>query len=350
MSSWTQHLRRYTQALIVLLGALLLSLGGVEVALRFFAPQPLTPLLAGLGPPGLYQAHPRYGWALVPHFQGPFFKQTQVQVNSLGLRDREYPPKQANELRILAQGDSYTFGMGVELQQTYSKVLESLLQQRFPQVRVAVINAGVVGYNTHHMLMMFLHLYDMLQPDMVLTTFVAANDVYENAIFAQQLHTGLKTPPGWWGYHSHAIRLLQRVWWPVQFFVANRHPRNVAYTLELLGQLQQEYARVHVPYHLLLMPARHQIVPHVHGVANLLTALGGKAILLWHNQRILAYCQAQHVPCLDLTSSLAAQAQHAPVYFTDDSHPNALGHQVMATAVAEHITPQFLHILHARGF
>lgn len=350
MTSWAQRLRRSVQAMGVLMAALLLSLGLVEVALRFFAPQALTPLLAGFDPPGLYRSDPQHGWVLEPYFQGQFVNQTPVQINSMGLRDREYAPKQIDEIRILVQGDSYTFGFGVELEQSYSKVLERFLQQRFPQAQMAVINAGVVGYNTHHMLMTFPHLYAALQPDMVLATFIAANDVYENVVFTQQLQTALKTPPGFWGHHSHAVRLLQQALWPVQFFVANRHPRHVAYTLQLLEQLRQTYARVQLPYVLLIIPARHQINPEAHGMAKLLTAIGGEAILVWHNRRVSAYCQAQQFPCLDLSPSLVTQAAQAPVYFMDDSHPNALGHQVIAAAVAEYIITPIMHILHARGF
>ena len=305
-------LHRSSQTIIVLMAALLFSLGLVEVVLRFFVPQTLTPLLAGFDPPDLYRSDPQHGWVLEPYFQGQFVNQTLVQINSMGLRDEEYAPKQSDEIRLLVQGDSYTFGFGVELEQSYSKVLERFLQQRFPQVRMAVINAGVVGYNTHHMLMTFPHLYAALQPDMVLATFIAANDVYENVVFSQQLQTALKTPPGFWGHHSHAVRLLQRALWPGQFFVANRHPRHVAYTLQLLEQLRQTYARVQLPYVLLIIPARHRVEPEVHGMAKLLTAVRGEAILVWHNRRVSACCPAQQFPCLDLSPSLIAQASRRP--------------------------------------
>lgn len=75
-----------------------------------------------------------------------------------------------------------------------------------------------------------------------------------------------------------------------------------------------------------------------------------KVILLWHNRRVNAYCQAQQVMCLGRTPSLAAQAVHTPVYFTDDFHPNALGHQVIATAVTEHIITPITHLLQTNRF
>jgi len=49
------------------------------------------------------------------------FKGTQVKINSQGLRDYEYKlEKQGNIFRIVTLGDSYTFGWGVELNESYS--------------------------------------------------------------------------------------------------------------------------------------------------------------------------------------------------------------------------------------
>jgi hypothetical protein len=47
------------------------------------------------------------------------------QINSYGLRDREFPlEKPPNTYRILMLGDSYTFGIGSNLEDTFSKRLE----------------------------------------------------------------------------------------------------------------------------------------------------------------------------------------------------------------------------------
>lgn len=53
------------------------------------------------------------------------------RINSLGMRDYEYPLiKKDRVFRIVCLGDSVTFGAGVELNQLYSKVLETLLNAR----------------------------------------------------------------------------------------------------------------------------------------------------------------------------------------------------------------------------
>lgn len=70
----------------------------------------------------------------------------QYFINSLGFRDYEFTPeKPAGVLRVAAVGDSITFGTGVELEQTFAKVLERRLNAR-PELsgrKVEVLNLGV---------------------------------------------------------------------------------------------------------------------------------------------------------------------------------------------------------------
>jgi hypothetical protein len=73
------------------------------------------------------------------------------RINSLGIRDREYPPyPPPGTRRIVCVGDSSTFGEGVEAEQAFPKRLEALLWAdtvRNSGNRVEVINAGVAGYD-----------------------------------------------------------------------------------------------------------------------------------------------------------------------------------------------------------
>jgi hypothetical protein len=65
-----------------------------------------------------------------------------VRTNSLGFRDLEFPVhKPARERRILAIGDSFTFGSGVPLEDCWVQVLEGLLETEWGRP-VEVINGG----------------------------------------------------------------------------------------------------------------------------------------------------------------------------------------------------------------
>ncbi|MEM5829489.1 MAG: SGNH/GDSL hydrolase family protein [Candidatus Aenigmatarchaeota archaeon] len=71
-----------------------------------------------------------------------------IKINSYGFRDKEYPLiKPPNACRIIAIGDSHTFGLGVNLEDSYPKVLERLLNERNDGKNYEVLNFGVPGYD-----------------------------------------------------------------------------------------------------------------------------------------------------------------------------------------------------------
>ena len=54
------------------------------------------------------------------------------RTNSLGFRDQEFPfLKTKGTYRIICVGDSLTFGQGIELNNTYSKLLERKLKKGY---------------------------------------------------------------------------------------------------------------------------------------------------------------------------------------------------------------------------
>lgn len=70
---------------------------------------------------------------------------TRVVTNSMGFRDRERSlPRTAGLHRIIAIGDSHTFGLGVEVAEAYPTQLESAL--RSAGEAVEVWNAGTPGH------------------------------------------------------------------------------------------------------------------------------------------------------------------------------------------------------------
>ncbi len=61
--------------------------------------------------------------------------QMQYTTNSLGYRDHEFSREKEDLYRIVCVGDSATFGDGVQLESTYSKRLEQLLNGETGQQR-----------------------------------------------------------------------------------------------------------------------------------------------------------------------------------------------------------------------
>jgi len=108
-----------------------------------------------------------------------------IKTNSLGLRNAEIDdPKKPGVYRILALGDSITFGIDLPPEKTYVKVLEQILNRNRIDNGVEkyeVINTGVRGYSTYNELGYLRKRGVNLDPDMIIIGF-CTNDV-EDPIF-----------------------------------------------------------------------------------------------------------------------------------------------------------------------
>lgn len=105
---------------------------------------------------------PVLGYRMIPNAKRNAFTsdfQVIYETNSLGLRDREL--RQTNRFKVLALGDSQTFGVGVAYGDRFTEVIEKL----YPQFDI--INAGVEGYSVNHMWRWFVQEGLKLKPDLV---------------------------------------------------------------------------------------------------------------------------------------------------------------------------------------
>jgi len=83
------------------------------------------------------------------------------------MRDfREYNYKKENKTRILILGDSYTFGNGVELNESYAEILRKKFNED-----IEIINFGVPGYGLNQEAVYFLEEGKKYFPDIILIQF-----------------------------------------------------------------------------------------------------------------------------------------------------------------------------------
>lgn len=136
---------------LVLGGTLLVVAMALEVAARL--------LLSGSG--DWYAAGP----------QRLAFLRDHVRRNADGFRDREFGPRRPGMARVLAVGDSFTFGDGIErVEATWPRVLEAELARR--GVACEVLNLGVPGTNTAYQRDLLRRDLPRLRPDGVVLGFV----------------------------------------------------------------------------------------------------------------------------------------------------------------------------------
>jgi lysophospholipase L1-like esterase len=117
-------------------------------------------------------------YALKPNLTDATFVGKAVHTNVRGYRDRELVlARPAHAFRVVAIGDSITFGHGVDVEDTWPDRLERRLAVRFPSLAVDVINTAVPGNSPFQEYTDLERALD-LQPDAAVIQFVL-NDVVE---------------------------------------------------------------------------------------------------------------------------------------------------------------------------
>jgi len=158
----------------VLLGAMV-ALGIAELAVRTLSPQMIGDVVFGYDE--------ELGAIPVPHQRGrktsPQGQSYSFSHNASGFRgSREYGPRKQAAFRVLFLGDSFTYGLGVNDEETLPQQVENILQAR--HYSVEVINAGNPGAGTDYELKFLQTLGPKLKPDLVVVCFFW-NDFYDNA-------------------------------------------------------------------------------------------------------------------------------------------------------------------------
>src|SRR5207342_2150916 len=111
---------KWKARLILLSASVLFAFGMMEVGLR----------IVGFHSTVFQQMDPVTGRSLRPGARGWFTSEGRalVEINSDGMRDREYPlQKPAGTVRIAVLGDSFAEAMQVSLEDSFPKLLEKSL-------------------------------------------------------------------------------------------------------------------------------------------------------------------------------------------------------------------------------
>ncbi len=165
----------YNAALMVIV--ILLFFAFFEVILRFFSPQPCY-----YNPRYLYRETPDTCFEMAPNMNAsldlPDFNM-DIKTNSMGLRDYEFNSS-ANRMTMLGLGDSMQFGFGVQMEETYLKLLEKKLNQEKTDKKYSVINAGISGYGTKQESIYFKDNALKFNPEAVFISFYIGNDFADN--------------------------------------------------------------------------------------------------------------------------------------------------------------------------
>jgi len=335
--------------LLLAAAATLIALLLGEAAVRLIRPQ-----IFPVHPPGMYVADPNVGYALAPGFQGRLERaefSAPFSVGPSGLRGEDGDRDRA-ALRILALGDSQTFGFGVRDGETYAAVLERLLRERTGRP-VEVLNAGVPGYGTADQRNFLVSRWEALRPDIVILQFLPVNDFVESrypavdwaAIVDGRLGNRANAPAAdptlfqrlrrWQKRHSHLATLLSENLGYLAMRMGLMHggagllgedftPEDAARVEGLLAEIA-DFARARgAPTMLLYATSKADVI-------------GGRYEPRPSRDAIAVAADAAGIPWTDANTFLRAHPDRLETYWRLDGHWTAAGHRAIAELLAHEL-------------
>jgi lysophospholipase L1-like esterase len=277
------------------------------------------------------------GWLVATEFKN------RIQTNSDGFRGRhDFLSNKGGKLRIMALGDSFTFGFGVEEDDVFVKKIAAILQDRL-SIPVEVLNLGVAGYGTIQEFLLF-QKYKYLKPDIVILGFFArdafaeegGNDLVDNYRFFHKYIEGkadqnenylsfTRRSRIFLKKYSNLYRLTElyfggyfrKKYLPER---ENLELRRVAWglTSNYLLRFDAELQNQNIVCFLVWIPFPSTIVSQNHSVADNIAALGLHNIIL-----------------MDPLEAMKSNPMN--YYYSLDSHWNAKGHDLVASLLSKKI-------------
>jgi len=249
----------------------------------------------------------------------------RVDLNSDGFRDDEYPVERSQRYRIIALGDSLTFGWGVPKEEIFETLLEKELDSRRP---TEIINFGTGNYNTEQEVNLFLEKGLKYHPDEVVI-FYFINDAEP---------TPGTSPYAFLG-HSQMVTFI----WSRAKTIASRIRPSKSFqefysalylegspgwerTKEAFATAQRVCRQNGIALKVVLLPELHSLQPYTFEAEHRL---------------VVDFLGALGIPALDLAPFFRDQEDPLRLWVAlDDAHPNALAHRLIAQYAVDFIAPE----------
>lgn len=360
MPAVSQTRRKLLFRLAAVAASILASALIAEAALRLAWGGPRLP-----APVDSLRLDPRIGVMHVPGYVGVLntpSHRTRVRYNSLGWRDEERQvAKPPGLFRVLALGDSFVEGHGVEYDQMFLSLAEKALCPPTGFQGIEVVKAGVGGWGPVNELRALRLDLARLGPDLVVLFFYTGNDFDEAAAPDRlsvwgglRMERDLAESMTW----ARSIRVfLRKHLYLYALFVdaaksarmskgermkedlavlrdcRQESPPPTRATAEAFAGFRQWSESAGCPVACVILPHRAQLEKARADAGARL--LGGSFDLDLPSKQIAEILKSEGIPSLDLTPALRQVAESGkPIGMEADSHYNAAVHATVASALA----------------
>ncbi len=292
------------------------------------------------------------GFTLVPNFEGRGPLDVPIKTNAQGFRDdgEHAWTKPPGVIRILGLGDSFTFGWGVLLEETFLKKLEGHMRT-LTGLKIETINAGVPIWDLNHYYVYYREIGVRYAPDIVLLSyfFNDAPDIYRETLPADDRYQQ-------GGKHTGGLFRFSYLFNFIKSLAHNIRRENRYTRFDHLSELEARRKKMMKPNNdMVFDPGPDQTQASTEIITSLLEKIqsltkghGGQLVMMYipdvaqlhypewqHINRVLASITAElHIPFLDMTPVFESASDPRGFYFwPKDAHANPLGHEKMAEAL-----------------
>ena len=312
-----------------------------------------------------YESHPVYRFRHYPNMNEvrTWGNAYRLRTNSRGIRaDGDEPYASPLETRIVVHGDSLTFGVGVEDEDTFVRRTERRLRERFGAIDV--LNLGVSGHGPDQEYLLFQEEGRRYSPRICVIAVCLRNDLDEVGwsrgafrLDGNRLVFIPYTPPlskklaettiyRWFASRSHLLVLTRYNLVDVRIqgreFADQEErtpplPLALAIYREFIRSIRHEGA---VPV-IVLLPTKGQIAER--RMLPVEESITSPTLL---RDALLEVCAANEVPCIDALDRLGQRdVPFDELFIPGDDHFSATGHRLIADVLDEPLS----HILGSIG-
>jgi hypothetical protein len=328
--------------LILLAGSILVSFVVAEVVVRIFIPQETKRL-------AIFDKD--LGWRGEPNGSGRYIRfedsiDVEFRYNELGFRDNPVVPREQVSRRIMLLGDSFVENLELPFEKTFPYLIEQQLHARLDKA-IDVVSVCSQGYSTAQEVLALQKFGAIIKPNVVLLVFYTGNDFEDNLrkTFAYLDSSSALVFPAnadsWFKIQSASFQrwLYEKSY--LVFFIKNYLASKAAMEMKdaskAAGNESREY-EFDVTKKLILA-AKEEAERH-----------GAKFGLVLFTSRkevengtldkpdfVVRVCKEANIPFIDSRGVLSVEH-----FFKHDVHFVKSGHQVIANAIFQFLTDEFL--------